>query len=694
MNRMKKITAFALLVCMLVTNFRCVLADSSELTFENASETDGVFTLNGMVIDGDDIIPGGVIKSAAKNITGEIILVAFKSTHSTGTQALRVASSSRKGKDLIKINNGKVTAFGKSNLAECKESKDYQFAVAMDLSKATPKVSLWIDGELKYSGDYSDISTVDLSVAYFELKNSGETDWLVSDFEISYPDDTFIFSTSPADSEGVPADTEGKITVNTGIVTSALSDKANYELYANEAKMDDFTVVPVASGVEIIPAGGFTEGTTYDLKVLTLTDFFGNSLGEKQLRFYCVADGYVFPELNSDCDESFTLYQNQEKEITFGCNKALSKLEIYVNNELCETLVDEPFKYVFVKDTTGDYTLKAIAYDEYGITSRKEIAVTVVENDNPVIEISGIEDGFEYFFGSFPDVSVTATDSDGISSLSFYADGKLQETVNSDTMTVNLSTLTGGTRSLNFKAEDIYGAISEKSVTVTLSSSSEKLLKSDDFSDYSGSQLPSNSWGTEQRGYIGYKTIKEEFGKSLIVGMEEVNEAYAPNNSAYVGLETQDCQTRVKIELDVYIDKKPGMRRADPQGNTPETADNFVLLFKKNGANEKQIANFQRDKVYILETPVEYSEKTWYHFVIDLDVAHHRVTAEVSGDDINDTFTSDLDAGINVINYLRIIGPVYDEVETFIAVDNFVLKKGMSLPLLLLTAVLRQKIRK
>ena len=58
-NRIKKITAFALLVCMLATNFWCVSADNSELTFENASETDGVFTLNGMVVEDDDIIELG-----------------------------------------------------------------------------------------------------------------------------------------------------------------------------------------------------------------------------------------------------------------------------------------------------------------------------------------------------------------------------------------------------------------------------------------------------------------------------------------------------------------------------------------------------------------------------------------------------------------------------------------------------------
>ncbi len=655
---------------------------ADEWTFTNADINNDVLTLNATEYDkyGELVSSGGRITTSTFDVSQRRFVISFEGLAGEGEQFIRVASSLQTTTEIFRMSNGSISVFGQDSVKNCDLNKSNKITLAVDFSLSEPKASAWVNGELVFSGEYESLSKLDTELTYIGIGNDGDEKWIISNFYADCVNSEYSFSSSPENgSIAVNSETVEEILLDFGTVPGDIMyQKSNYELTENNIGID-FEIVPNKTSVKIIPENKLTYNADYSIKAKETVDIFGDLLDEISVNFSTLPKDYQLPEISLGFNpEKLNVYTKQTVPLEFVSDKKLDKMEIYIDDILQETLTAEPWVYLLKKDNACTVKLKAVGYDEYGAQGSVSTEIEVVHNDSPLLTVDGIADGAKYQASNLPSVKISAVDTDGIKEIIYDVDG-VAETINADNAVFYLNNLTGGSHTIKVTAVDSLGIDTTKTFNITLESLFEIGVYQNDFTDYEGQDtLPEYMVGGPQRGYLDAGVVKEDFGKSLLIGMDTVNNAYQPNNSAYVGVPMNDLSGRARIEFDFYIEEKPGFMPADKNGN--RATDYAMMYFKKNGSTETRIATFNHTGAVILGQSIEYSAKIWYHFLIDVNVAKGTVELTMTGNGINRTFTSRLTSGQDVINYLRIFGPIYDDVKTFIAIDNLTVKQIKGLP--------------
>ena len=177
-------------------------------------------------------------------------------------------------------------------------------------------------------------------------------------------------------------------------------------------------------------------------------------------------------------------------EINASDDKGISKVELYVDStsgDPLKTWTSAP--YTITLDATNaserDYKLIAIAYDTAGQTSQAEVTITVKHgggNDEPpadttppTVSITSPENGATV--SGQINVSVSASDENGVSKVELYVDGNkvAEDTASPYTFTLDTTTLSDGQHTLVAKAYDPSGNVGTSAeVTINVKNTQEE----------------------------------------------------------------------------------------------------------------------------------------------------------------------------------------------------------------------------
>lgn len=676
----KRAAAFAMCIFLLFGSLgaQAAVADGNMAdgyVMSNATAENGVLTVNAS---------GGRIETPKYSMQKDMLVIRMKTSANGGGRVLRAASNVRNTTEMLKIDSETVQVFGSSASLSVADGLEHSITLALDFSVSPAKTAFWFDGELKNTGTYERAERIDRSAIYFTMANSGSEDWVIGDFFAADAETELSLTSVPANKAAIYAADAESIKLDFGTYMSPIMGYADNYVLSRSGETAQITVSSESGGAaaKITPNGGFSGMAEYTLRSVKTQDLFGTESDPIEISFTVVADDYSLPTISfKQNPEDMEIHTGEIVPLSVipGELSSINRVEIFADG-VREAVLDEvPFEYNFCRETPGEVQLKAVGYDAIGLMCSVSANITVLQNDPPQLEVEGIADGGIYNPETIASVTVRAYDSDGIDKIIFIADGKEIAQTSEETAEFSLKSLTGGTHTVTVCARDKFGAETSKSYVITLEGSEKILLTSHDFSSYAGgSEKPPGCWGDQQRGYIDSRVINPEFGKSLIIGMDTVNEAYAPDNAAYMGLGTTAVKNRGVIELDIYIDKKPGLRDL-PDANG-DYADSFKFTFKKNGAAESTLLSFTGEGIKTPNETIPYSEGKWYHLTIEADVENRAAAVTVTGDDLSRSFSLGIGSGQDEINYLRIYGPVFDDVKTFIAVDNVFVYERVELP--------------
>jgi hypothetical protein len=157
-------------------------------------------------------------------------------------------------------------------------------------------------------------------------------------------------------------------------------------------------------------------------------------------------------------------------------NIGVSKVEFYKNDVLISATNIVPYKFNWdtASVTNGTYTLSAKAYDSRGnVGQTSKITITVlnvaaVDSTAPTVSITSPSTGSTV--GGTVTINAVASDSVGVSKITFYVDGVLKatDTVSPFSCSWNTKTSANGSHTLMARAYDAAGNSRSSSASVTV----------------------------------------------------------------------------------------------------------------------------------------------------------------------------------------------------------------------------------
>lgn len=553
--------------------------------------------------------------------------------------------------------------FGGVTTAVLENKAELKFVIDTQNSKGTVFTG---DSETPvFSGDYENLPNLDLENLRFLIQLKGnskikETGSLkISNFETYAFDGEYKLTSTPENGFNfVDAAVTDRATLNFGIpVTESAYGEENFVLFEEGVKMV-FSVEKNGYGVDIIPQNGFSVNKTYKLGIVKITDVYGNVKEENsEIVFKTAPSGYAMPKLTISAEKT-EISAKDVTVINFEVTEGeYERSEIYVNDECVSEFAGDKFSYTFSADEAGTYRIYGKTFDEFGgIGISDEVEISVSENLSPTLTVSGISNGEAYTVETVPVASITAQDDDGIKCITVYVDGFPEKSVKAQSLSFDLSQLSAGTHEILVRAEDNYGICSDKAFTVSIESSLYIEHSFSDFSDYKGGTPPANHQGGPQRGYLDAFEIDKEHGISAIIGIDTVNEEYTVGNGAYIGFPMNGTARKFSIEMELNVSASP--KQEDP----------FTFIVRGSGG-AMSIAYIQPSQIWCQTGGSnKFTVGEWFKikFVFDSD----KKTFEYYVGDEKLGGEKELPSNIGSLDWLRLFSPNYDDVKTFVAVDN------------------------
>jgi regulation of enolase protein 1 (concanavalin A-like superfamily) len=138
---------------------------------------------------------------------------------------------------------------------------------------------------------------------------------------------------------------------------------------------------------------------------------------------------------------------------------AVAKVDFYNGNTLLGTDTSSPYTFSWSNVAAGSYTLKAVATDNTGATTNSNtVTVTVNANTPPTVSLTSPSGGTSFMAPASTTVSATASDSNGIARVDFYAGSTLLGSDTSSPYSVPWSNVAAGSYVLTAVATDTLGA--------------------------------------------------------------------------------------------------------------------------------------------------------------------------------------------------------------------------------------------
>jgi|GEM_PF-4274829 len=372
------------------------------------------------------------------------------------------------------------------------------------------------------------------------------------------------------------------------------------------------------------------------------------------------------PVIAFDQNQKTTFKEGEEIAVTAYVSEGdFDSIIFIVNGQKKGVFLQNPATLIF-EGEVGVYEVQAIArIGEIDITT-EILTVNVGENLAPFIAFKGYNDeSVSIAKGEVDTIELEVEDEDGIACILVYVNESFVSELNQAPYLVDISSLNVGKNYLKVVAVDTLGKYAEKRLEINICASINKdYLRESEFTSYKNNNtFLSGIVMYPQRGYVKTETVDEDHGLSLLVGIETVNEEYGTGNLPYINIPTGGNQYFI-YECEIYVDKKD------------DSGDKKITL-KKSGSTEMMVVSL-RDKMYICSKPFDYETETWYRIRFDVDVGQGILNVYLNDEKVisNATLTS----GLDCVDFVRLYGPRYDDVPSYTAIDNIIIKVSYDLP--------------
>ena len=420
--------------------------------------------------------------------------------------------------------------------------------------------------------------------------------------------------------------------------------------------------------IDIIPKETLEASSSYQIKILNVYDEWGNVIEENKIsEFKIVASDYSFPEICfSEQPEEINIVDGQTVTFNVKCIQGTIETVIFVfDDEIISTVNSDPYNLTF-SPGEGEHELYAYCIDSIGAKAyTQKTVIKVANNDLPDISVEGLNNNANIEYGDSIVLSIDAVDNDGIEKYELFLNGlKIKEESNSFVYT--LENLAVGNHVIKVCVYDVLGASSIKTIKFKIQKTIDSIHYENNFNSYTGNnQPPSGTTGASQRGYLAGRVLRDDFGISCLIGMDTVNESFKEGNSAWIGINAGGITEKAKIEFDMLVSAR---------------TDSYKFYYRQSNVSTVMFAEFCTEGIKSngnIES--DYETEKWYHCSMIFDPISHLISFSMDDKEI---ITAPVSEQITQLDQLRFFGPNYDDVKSYMAIDNFIIRTLSEAPII------------
>jgi len=317
--------------------------------------------------------------------------------------------------------------------------------------------------------------------------------------------------------------------------------------------------------------------------------------------------------------------ENTELDVTITSEQNIDKAEFYVNGTFYAVKYNcnNEFKYYYpvpVDTPAGEINFEVIVYDSLGVSSKSN-KVDVRTTDNSPTEIKFIDLPTLIDIDSFSEVNVRITDSDGISDIKLYVNGRLSHAsyaVVGDTYTFTGFEKNIGEMKFDVKVTDNTGVINSAEAMIALESHYMKNLFTNEMTS---TYNPGGNFKLSEEGY-SFALEGDSTNKYLQVTRTR---ATTSAKNPYLRYQVNGKEGVFELGFDIkfsegyenaglYVD----LRGASAEPVTPRTTGSSIT-FKNGTADEVVNGVFSAGEWYKCKYVCDTSLGTYSLFVNDTE---------------------------------------------------------------------------
>ena len=375
-----------------------------------------------------------------------------------------------------------------------------------------------------------------------------------------------------------------------------------------------------------------------DLKVSLKNIFSASLLGNSCVQFtdFSFTPG-LYIELSSD---SLQYKQGQTARINVTLpNAGWNKVDFYDNGVYAGKIIYGEERYFdFVPKGVGSIELKAVVSDSAGNSAETSIDLFYARNELPSVSFDGLSDGQQVTFGVEEQkiLALNASDEDGyIERIEIYRFGELAKVLYGEPWSVDIDEIgiTLGNNPIKAVAYDDFGGSSAVSVSAMIVKyTSSQLFNESEFVS-SGSSYGSGMNFMHQRGHVTERIIDDEYGTSMILGMDETcdTENFTDGQYSFAQGSINLKYKQQLIEFDMCITRQPERNACVKFGIRKSNAlVQDIMYVDKDGLS------FENGDKYSIDTGWHHvavtlsfkSDSTYYSVAVDGENVVNRAPAD------------------------------------------------------------------
>lgn len=371
-------------------------------------------------------------------------------------------------------------------------------------------------------------------------------------------------------------------------------------------------------------------------------------------------EGYTPPSISIACEtEKVTESEAAVISADVSVHERVSSVEFFVDGESVSVDTQAPYElsHIFAP---GEYEVYAIVTDNYNSSAQSNtITVNSLADTRPRIETS-LVDGESYERSTITAATVTVRMSEAtLAEGHLSVDGTRFASLTGTENTIDLSGLSMGAHDISIYAENNLGESAVLELSITVVRTLEAVVYSNTYENSANVDSATNS-----RGYIRYETINPEFGNSVLLGCDGENDVSL--EGPWVSIPLSNCNTRVVLEFDMYVERMDGTMFA----MFATAANNRSTLFQLRDSRMYSPDNSQN---------CAFSDKTWHHVILDMDMKENTYDMHVDGTLGIDAAEMKCPKGSSA-NWIRMISQLYGVPNNFFALDNMTVTTYSDVP--------------
>ncbi|MBP3361584.1 MAG: hypothetical protein J6N52_12055 [Clostridia bacterium] len=367
---------------------------------------------------------------------------------------------------------------------------------------------------------------------------------------------------------------------------------------------------------------------------------------------YKLPDGYTKPVMSLK-QTTEKILESEAGEITADIDAfaEIAEVKFYVDGTEVYTATEEPYvlSYIFTK---GNHTVRAVAKDIYDETAEDSIDIISYPDTKPRI-IFGFSDGRDYERAELNALPITVSMSGAeLEEASISVDGAFVDSLVMGENTVNLSGLAIGTHLISVYAKNTIGEEAQAQQSITVCKTFDDVIWSADYDD-------GNANGTinGEGQFYRLETIREDFGKSMLIGANTVQDI--SKEGAWTPLQLMNTTTTAIVDFDIYFNNITGNGM-------------FIQLIPAEGAVRPKLVTISSSTIASGDNSAKYEFDAgqWYHITLTIDAQKRECSLYLDNNKVFEKLAvSNMPEGASM-NSLRLISQLQGDEETYFAIDN------------------------